>query len=77
MPSHLGELFLGVSFKVKFLGVNKQARNIERELRRRIWKHKVNIDFLIDYIICEFDCIIFYCIFDYISSINNLILTKL
>ena len=43
----------------------KQARIIERKLRRRIWKHEVFIDFLIDYIIC--DCIIIFdCIFDYI-----------
>ena len=43
----------------------KQARIIERELRRRIWKHEVIFDFLIDYIIC--DCIIIFdCIFDYI-----------
>ena len=43
----------------------KQARIIEHELRRRIWKHEVLIDILIDYIIC--DCIIIFdCIFDYI-----------
>ena len=42
---------------VQNLLVYKQARIIERELRRRIWKHKVIIDFLIDYIICD-------CIFD-------------
>ena len=33
--------------------LKKQARIIERELRRHIWKHKVFIDFLIDYIICD------------------------
>ena len=32
----------------------KQARIIERELRRRIWKYKVIIDFLIDDIICDY-----------------------
>ena len=35
------------------LAHNKQARIIERELRRCIWKHEVIIDFLIDYIICD------------------------
>ena len=40
---------------------NKQAGNIESELCRRIWKHEVIIDSLIDYIIC--DCIIYQNIF--------------
>ena len=47
----------------RVVDLKKQARIIKRELHRHIWKYKVIIDFLIDYIIC--DCIIIFdCIFD-------------
>ena len=36
--------------KTDYVALAKQARIIEPELRRRIWKHKVIIDFLIDYL---------------------------
>ena len=53
---------------IQSASLGEQARNIEQQLRRRIWKHEV-IHFLIDYIICDciFDYINYDCIFDYIN----------